>query len=213
MTIDWKGVFELGHKLALSVWFNGSCLCQSLTGVGVTVTCKEMLFVWLHVSWTDSYTGFWNLPGFFILIYDQICISDMCSILVCYETTMMTMKCDLHETYHCWHTAKWANINVRVYKCTSSLTDNNVQISPLFPNQCDDNAIQNKWCRGNESLINRTKNTQQENPRRPYDHTVQKRKSPIWNDVHANFLAWDWNDNCNGITVIQGKEIVYWLAS
>ena len=62
--------------MALSIWYNGCCPCQSLTGVGVT--CKEILFVCLHVSWTDSYIGFWNLPGFFIFIYDQIRISDMC---------------------------------------------------------------------------------------------------------------------------------------
>ena len=28
------------------------------------------------------------------------------------------------------------------YKCTSSLTDNNLYISPLFPSQGDDNNIQ-----------------------------------------------------------------------
>ena len=37
-----------------------------MTGVGVT--SKEMLFVRLHVPWTDSYIGFWNLPGFFVCI-------------------------------------------------------------------------------------------------------------------------------------------------
>ena len=52
---------------------------------------------------------------------------------------------------------------------------------------------------------------QQENPRQSYDHTEQK--PPIWNDVHANFLAWDWIDICNGIIVIQGKNVVDWLVS
>ena len=41
------------RSMALSEWFNGCCPCQRLTGIGVT--CKEMLYVWLHVSWTDSY--------------------------------------------------------------------------------------------------------------------------------------------------------------
>ena len=33
--------------------------------------------------------------------------------------------------------------------------------------------------------------------------------------MHANFLAWDWNDICNGIIVIQDKEIVIdlWVKS
>ena len=57
--------------MALSVWFNGCCPWQSLIGVGVT--CKEILLI----SWTDSYIGFWNLPGFLFLYY-QIRISDMC---------------------------------------------------------------------------------------------------------------------------------------
>ena len=61
--------------MALSVWFNGCCPCQSFTGV--VVTCKEMLFVGLHVSWIDSFNGFWNLPGFFIFIYDQ-CFNNIC---------------------------------------------------------------------------------------------------------------------------------------
>ena len=60
--------------MALSVWFNGSCPCQRLTGVGVTVTKRCYLFDCMF----HGQIGIWNLPGFFIFIYDQICISDMC---------------------------------------------------------------------------------------------------------------------------------------
>ena len=86
------------RSTALSIWFKGCCPCQTLTGVGVT--CKEMLLVLLRVSWTESYIEFWNLPGCFIFLYDQICISDTCYILICYKTTMMMMmKCKHHESH------------------------------------------------------------------------------------------------------------------
>ena len=43
----------------------------------------------------------WNLSGFFIFIhvYDQILMSDVCQILICYKTKMMMMKCKHHESY------------------------------------------------------------------------------------------------------------------
>ena len=145
--------------MALSIWFNGCCPCQSSTGVGFT--CKEMPFVWLHVSWTDSYIGFWNSPGFFSFICEQI---------------------------------------------------DNIQTSPLVPNQSDDNAVQNKWCRENmKSIINRTRKMQQENLRSLWPYRT-KRKPPIWNDVHAKFY------HETGMTfvmasVIQDKEVIDWLMS
>ena len=55
-----------------------------------------------------------------------------------------------------------------------------------------------------KSIINRTRNMQQENPRRPYDHTVQKSANlecPTW-------VFFGWNFICNGVIVIQGKEVV-----
>ena len=64
--------------MALSVWLSGCYPRQSLTGVGIT--CKEMLFVRLNVSWTDSYIGFWKLPGFFIFIYDESRIIIRCEL-------------------------------------------------------------------------------------------------------------------------------------
>ena len=86
-------------------------------------------------------------------------------------------------------------------------------MSPLFPIKVMIMLYRTSDAEEMKSIINRTRNMQQENPRRPYDHTVQKRKPPIWNDVHANFLVWDWNDICNGIIVIRGKEVVDWLVS
>ena len=39
--------------------------------------------------------------------------------------------------------------------------------------------------------------------------TYKKKTAKVeWRTNHAYFLAWDWNDICNGTIVIQGKEIV-----
>ena len=98
MSTDWKEVstwiasqFRM-RSMALWVWFYGCCPCQILTCLGFT--CKEMLFVWLHVSWTE----FGTYRDSLCFIYDQIRVSDMCLILICYETTMMMMKCKHHES-------------------------------------------------------------------------------------------------------------------
>ena len=67
------------RSMAWSVWFNGCCPCQSLTGVGVT--CKEMLIVGLHVSWTDSYMDFGTYRAslflYMIKFVYQICVKSL----------------------------------------------------------------------------------------------------------------------------------------
>ena len=137
--------FRMG-SMALSVWFNRCCPCQSLTCVGAT--CKDMLFVWLHVSWTNSYIGFWKLPGFFMIkfVY-QICVKCLSVIKLhcwCWSVNIMNHILPLALSQMDKHKSR----SIQVY--TSSLIDNNIQISPLFPDQGDYNAIQNKWYRGNE---------------------------------------------------------------
>ena len=111
--------------------------------------------------------------------------------------------------YETW----WANTKVRAYKCTSSLIDNSIYISPLFPNQGGNNAIQNKWCSGNETNNQQNQKYAARKSQEALWPYRTKRKPPIWNDIHANFLARDWKGNRNGIIVIQGKEVVDWLVN
>ena len=64
---------------------------------------------------------FWNLLGFFsfIHVYDQIRISDICQILICYKTTIMMMQCKHHESYITFGIeTKCANAKVGEDKCT-----------------------------------------------------------------------------------------------
>ena len=107
--------------------------------------------------------------------------------------------------------------SIQVYKLSDRQQHTD---QPSFPNQGDDNAIQNKWCKGNE--INNQQNqkyTARKSQEALWPYRTKKKKNkkkkhtPIWNDVHANFLVWDWNDIFNGIIVIQGKEVVDWLVS
>ena len=63
---------------------------------------------------------------------------------------------------------------IQEYKLTDR-KKKNTYTSPLFPSQGNDNAIDiTSDAEEMKSIINRTRNMRQENPRRPYDHTVQK---------------------------------------
>ena len=51
-----------------------------------------------------------------MFIYDQIGISDMCQILICYKTTMMMMmKCKHHES----HSTFGTELNGQMWEQTS----------------------------------------------------------------------------------------------
>ena len=89
----------------------------------------------------------------------------------------MMMKCKQHEShnYYLWHSAKWANTKVGAYKCTISLIDNNIYRSALSsPIKGVIMLYRTSDAEEMKSIINKARNMQDKNPRRTYDHTVQK---------------------------------------
>ena len=85
------------------------------------------------------------------------------------------MKCKHHASYITFgieangQTQKWEHTRVQAHRSTPTHTpalSSPVKMMILLYRTSDAEEM--------KSIINRTRNMQKENPRRPYDHTVQK---------------------------------------
>ena len=127
MSTDWQEVsiwialqFRM-RSLALSVWFNDCCPCQSLTGVGVTygvtkrryAVCLTACFMGRFIHWILELTG---------LLYFYIWSNSYIKyVLNLYKTAIMTMKCKHHESHITFgiqpnrQTQKWEHLSVQAH--------------------------------------------------------------------------------------------------
>ena len=88
----------------------------------------------------------------------------------------MTVKCKHHES-HITNTIgtvpNGQTQTMGAYKCTSSLTDNNIRSALCFPIKVIIMLYRTSDAEAMKTIIKRTRHMQQENPRRPYDHYMR----------------------------------------